>query len=316
MTSHAPAPHRHGLVPLPAIVRAMRPHQWAKNLLVFVPMLLAQHADTERLGRAGMAFLSFCACASAVYVINDLADLQADRTHPRKRHRPVASGALGRPAAVVLILVLLAAAFALAGSVDRACLTILASYVAINLAYSGFLRSQPLVDVIVLSAMYGLRLAMGAAATHTPLSPWLLAFALFFFTSLAFAKRYVELRHVEDTEPGEASCRGYARGDSALVATLGVASGYVSVLVLALYMNSDQMHALYGEGGPLWGLCPLMLYWISRVWLLARRGELHDDPVQFALTDRVSLLVGAIAVFITWLAAWQGPRLTACPISF
>jgi len=308
MTAHAPAPRHRDLVLLPAVVRAMRPHQWAKNLLVFLPMLLAQHSDPKRVGHAALAFASFCACASAVYVMNDLADRPADRKHPRKRHRPVASGALSPPAAVVTILILLGAAFALAWSVDRACLTILAIYVAINVAYSGFLRSQPLVDVIVLSAMYGLRLAMGAAATHTPLSPWLLAFALFFFTSLAFAKRYVELRHVEDTEPDEASCRGYARGDSAMVATLGVASGYVSVLVLALYMNSDQMHALYGEGGPLWALCPLMLYWLSRVWLLARRGELHDDPVQFALTDRVSLLVGAIAVLVTSLAAWQGPR--------
>lgn len=308
MTPHEPSLGRRGFLPLPAVVRAMRPHQWAKNLLVFLPMLLAQHADAERAGHAFLAFASFCACASAVYIMNDLADLAADRKHPRKRYRPVASGALSRPASIVTILVLLVAAFALAWSVDRACLTILAIYVAINVAYSGFLRSQPLVDVIVLSAMYGLRLAMGAAATHTPLSPWLLAFALFFFTSLAFAKRYVELRHVEDTEPGEASCRGYARGDSAMVASLGVASGYVSVLVLALYMNSDQMHALYGEGGPLWGLCPLMLYWLSRVWLLARRGELHDDPVQFAFTDRVSLLVGVAAVLVTGLAAWQGPR--------
>ena len=184
---------------------------------------------------------------------------------------------------------------------------ILAAYVAVNIAYSGFLRAQPLLDVIVLSAMYGLRLAMGAAATHTPLSPWLLAFALFFFTSLAFAKRYVELRHVEQAEPGQGACRGYASGDSAMVAMLGVASGYVAVLVLALYMNSAQMHSLYGEGGPLWGLCPLMMYWVSRVWLLARRGELHDDPVQFALTDRASLLVGLIAAVITGLAAWQGP---------
>ena len=271
-------------------------------------MLLAQHADAARFGHAALAFAGFCACASAVYVMNDLADVPADRKHPRKRYRPVASGALSRPAAIVAILVLLVAAFALAWSVDRACLTILAVYVATNVAYSGFLRSQPLVDVIVLSAMYGLRLAMGAAATHTPLSPWLLAFALFFFTSLAFAKRYVELRHVEDTEPSEATCRGYARGDSAMVATLGVASGYVSVLVLALYMNSDQMHALYGEGGPLWGLCPLMLYWLSRVWLLARRGELDDDPVLFAVTDRVSLRVGVAAVLVTGLAAWQGPR--------
>jgi 4-hydroxybenzoate polyprenyltransferase len=307
MAPHDTSPSDHGVPLLPALVRAMRPHQWAKNLLVFLPMLLAQHADSDRATRAALAFASFCACASAVYVMNDLADVEADRKHPRKRFRPVATGAVSRSSAVAMILALLLAAFTLAWSAAPACVAILAAYVAVNIAYSGFLRAQPLLDVIVLSAMYGLRLAMGAAATHTPLSPWLLAFALFFFTSLAFAKRYVELRHVEQAESGQGACRGYASGDSAMVAMLGVASGYVAVLVLALYMNSAQMHALYGEGGPLWGLCPLMMYWVSRVWLLARRGELHDDPVQFALTDRASLLVGLIAAVITGLAAWQGP---------
>jgi len=307
MAPHDTSPSDHGVPLLPALVRAMRPHQWAKNLLVFLPMLLAQHADSDRAMRAALAFASFCACASAVYVMNDLADVEADRKHPRKRFRPVATGAVSRSSAVAMILALLLAAFTLAWSAAPACVAILAAYVAVNIAYSGFLRAQPLLDVIVLSAMYGLRLAMGAAATHTPLSPWLLAFALFFFTSLAFAKRYVELRHVEQAESGQGDCRGYASGDSAMVAMLGVASGYVAVLVLALYMNSAQMHALYGEGGLLWGLCPLMMYWISRVWLLARRGELHDDPVQFALTDRASLLVGLIATVIMGLAAWQVP---------
>lgn len=306
MAPHDNPPSGRGLALLSALVRAMRPYQWAKNLLVFLPMLLAQHADADRAVHAALAFASFCACASAVYVMNDLVDAEADRKHPRKRLRPVAAGEISRSSAVVAILALLLVAVALAWTAAPACVAILATYVAVNIAYSGLLRAQPLLDVIVLSAMYGLRLAMGAAATHTPLSPWLLAFALFFFTSLAFAKRYVELRHVEQVETGHAACRGYASGDSAMVAMLGVASGYVAVLVLALYMNSAQMHALYGEGGPLWGLCPLMMYWISRVWLLARRGELHDDPVQFALTDRASLLVGVIAAAIIGLAAWQG----------
>lgn len=305
MAPHDTSPSAPRAALLHAVLRAMRPHQWAKNLLVFLPMLLAQHADTARATHAALAFASFCACASAVYVMNDLTDLEADRKHPRKRLRPIASGAISRSSAIATILLLLLAAFVLAWNTTPACVAILAAYVAINIAYSGMLRAQPLLDVIVLSAMYGLRLAMGAAATHTPLSPWLLAFALFFFTSLAFAKRYVELRHVEQAEPGAAACRGYASGDSAMVATLGVASGYVAVLVLALYMNSAQMHALYGEGGPLWGLCPLMMYWISRVWLLARRGELHDDPVVFALTDRASLLVGLIAAVVVGLATWQ-----------
>lgn len=291
------------------LLTAMRPRQWAKNLLVFVPMVLAQHASGDRAWAALLAFVSFSCCASAIYLLNDIADAAADRAHPRKRHRPIAAGELSRGTATAAAIALLAGAFGVAAAAGSACLPLLAAYVGLNAAYTGLLRSLPLVDVIVLSAMYGLRLAMGAAATTTPLSPWFLAFSLFFFTSLAFAKRYVELRRLETAAAGggEASGRGYQPGDSDLVATFGVASGYVAVLVLALYMNSAQMHAIYGEGGPLWGLCPLMLYWISRVWLLARRGELHDDPVQFAITDRVSLGVGALAAVLVAAAMWQAP---------
>ena len=291
-----------------ALLRAMRPHQWAKNLLVFVPMVLAQHASAERVRQGFFAFASFSACASAIYLLNDIADAAADRAHPRKKHRPIAAGDLSRTAATTAAIVLLTLAFALAAFTAPDCMPILGVYVAINVAYTGLLRSQPLVDVIVLSAMYGLRLAMGAAATATPLSPWFLAFSLFFFTSLAFVKRYVELRRVEAAGGGEAAGRGYAPGDSNLIATFGVASGYVAVLVLALYMNSAQMHTLYGEGGPLWGLCPLMLYWISRVWLLARRGEFDEDPVEFALTDRISLAVGAAAIVLVAAATCQAPH--------
>jgi 4-hydroxybenzoate polyprenyltransferase len=143
--------------------------------------------------------------------------------------------------------------------------------------------------------MYGLRLETGAVATNTPLSPWLLAFALFFFTSLAFAKRYVELRQLEAAGAAETSGRGYRVADASLIESLGPASGYVAVLVLALYMNSDQMHAIYGDGRLLWLLCPLVLYWITRVWLLAKRGELDDDPVVFALRDKTSLVVALLA---------------------
>ena len=285
----------------------MRPHQWAKNVLVFVPMALGQNVDAGRAWCGVMAFGSFCACASAVYIMNDLADASSDRHHPRKRQRPIAKGDLSRQAAIVTIAALLTTAFALASNAAPDCITLLVAYIALNIAYTGLLRAQPLVDVISLSAMYGLRLAMGAAATTTPLSHWFLAFAMFFFTSLAFVKRYVELRHVEAVGATDRGCRGYVGGDADIIAMLGVASGYVSVLVLALYMNSEQMHLLYGEGWALWGLCPLMLYWISRVWLLARRGEFDDDPVQFALTDGVSLVVGVTAILLVAVAAWQGP---------
>jgi 4-hydroxybenzoate polyprenyltransferase len=288
-----------------AILTAMRPQQWAKNLLVFVPMVLAQHVDAWRVWRGVAAFMSFCACASAIYLVNDIADAASDRLHPRKRHRPIACGRLSKAAALSLVVALLVVSCALAAYTSRECVLLVAAYVALNAAYTGFLRAQPLLDVIVLSTMYGLRLAMGAAATSTPLSPWLLAFSLFMFTSLAFVKRYVELRDLEAAGASHNAGRGYAAGDSDLIATLGVASGYVAVLVLALYMNSAQMHEIYGDGGLLWMLCPLMLYWISRVWLLARRGAIDDDPVAFALGDRTSLAVGALAVLVVAAATWQ-----------
>jgi 4-hydroxybenzoate polyprenyltransferase len=282
---------------MPAIL-AMRPHQWAKNLLVFVPMVLAQKYGIDTITKASLAFIGFCACASAVYLFNDMIDVESDRLHPRKRHRPLANGTLGRASCVSLVALLSLIAFALASQANPRCGALLAGYFAANVLYTIWLKSQPLLDVIILSGLYGLRLETGAIATDTPLSPWLLAFALFFFTSLAFAKRYVELRQGEAAGATEAAGRGYLVTDADLIESFGPASGYVAVLVLALYMNSDQMHAIYGDGRLLWLLCPLVLYWITRVWLLSKRGELDDDPVVFALRDKVSLVVALLAATI------------------
>lgn len=284
--------------PWMAAILAMRPHQWAKNLLVFVPIVLAQKYDINSITKAFLAFVGFCACASAVYLLNDMLDVASDRLHPRKRHRPFANGTLGIPAGIGLVVLLSLIALAVASRANPRCAALLAGYFAANALYSTWLKSQPLLDVIMLSGMYGLRLETGAVATDTPLSPWLLAFSLFFFTSLAFAKRYVELRQLEAAGATNASGRGYRVADAGLIESLGPASGYVAVLVLALYMNSDQMHAIYGEGRLLWLLCPLVLYWITRVWLLAKRGELDDDPVVFALRDKASIVVALLAATI------------------
>ena len=296
--------------PWTAAIRAMRPHQWAKNLLVFVPMVLAQKYDIDTITQASLAFLGFCACASAVYLLNDMLDVESDRLHPRKRDRPFANGTLHMPFGIALVALLTLTALAVASLANPRCGALLAGYFAANVLYSTWLKSQPLLDVIMLSGMYGLRLETGAVATKTPLSPWLLAFALFFFTSLAFAKRYVELRQLEAAGAAETSGRGYRVVDASLIESLGPASGYVAVLVLALYMNSDQMHAIYGDGRLLWLLCPLVLYWITRVWLLAKRGELDDDPVVFALRDKASLVVALLAAALiatATLAARGGP---------
>lgn len=296
--------------PWVAVIRAVRPHQWAKNLLVFVPMVLGQRYGNDTITKAFFAFVGFCACASAVYLLNDMLDVASDRLHPRKRHRPFANGSLGMPAGIGLVILLSLISLALASRANPRCAALLAGYFAANVLYSTWLKSQPLLDVIMLSGMYGLRLETGAAATDTPLSPWLLAFSLFFFTSLAFAKRYVELQQLQAAGATNASGRGYRVIDAGLIESLGPASGYVAVLVLALYMNSDQMHAIYGAGRLLWLLCPLVLYWITRVWLLAKRGELDDDPVVFALRDKASLVVALLAATIiatATLAARGGP---------
>lgn len=289
-------------IPWMPIFQALRPHQWAKNLLVFVPLVLAQKYDLAMVARAAWAFVAFCSCASAVYVLNDMLDVASDRLHPRKRHRPFASGSLGMPLGIPLVALLLALGLAVASLTDPRCGALLAGYFATNVLYSTWLKSQPMLDVIMLSGMYGLRLEIGAVATDTALSPWLLAFALFFFPSLAFVKRYLELRQLEAAGATEASGRGYRVADASLIESLGTASGYVAVLVLALYMNSEQMHALYGNGRLLWLLCPLVLYWITRLWLLAKRGDFDDDPVVFALRDRVSLVVALLAAIVIAMA--------------
>lgn len=285
-------------------VRALRPHQWAKNLLVFAPMVLAQKVGWETILKTSGAFLAFSACASGVYLLNDILDASSDRRHPRKRLRPVASGELPGPSALMIAVCAFALGLGTAAAVSPLALMLMIGYLVANYLYSTWLKAKPLIDVIMLSGMYGLRLEMGAVSAGVPLSQWLLAFALFLFTSLAFAKRYVELRRLGKAGETKASGRGYHVDDAGLIESLGPASGYVAVLVLALYMNSDQMRVIYGEGRLLWLLCPLMMYWITRVWLFARRGALDDDPVVFALRDRMSLLLACVAAMIVAAATW------------
>lgn len=292
-----------------AMARACRPHQWAKNLLLFVPMVLAHRLDLATAGAVAVAFIAFSLCASGVYVLNDIGDVAADRQHSRKRLRPFASGRLTITSGLRLAAGLFGAGLTLAGLLlPLQFLGLLAIYLLANLAYSGRLKQVPVLDVLMLACMYALRLEAGAVAANVPLSDWFLTFSLFFFTSLAFAKRYTELCRLEAAGGSSAAGRGYEVGDVRLLETLGVAAGYISVLVLALYMNSAQMRSLYGESRILWLACPLVLYWITRLWLLANRGRLDEDPVVFALRDRTSLAVGAICGFIILLASVLATR--------
>lgn len=290
-----------GAVFLRDVVRALRPLQWAKNLLLFVPLALTPHAigDQARQLAVLLAFVCFSLCASAGYVLNDLLDLHADRQHPTKRHRPFASGALPIPLGIALIALLLALGLGLGFlSTAPSFLSVLGVYLGVSVAYSVFLKRQLLIDVIVLAGLYTLRVIAGAAAVSIALTPWLLAFSLFIFLSLAFAKRYSELALTAARQEERLPRRAYQVGDLDLVLILGSSSGYLSVLVLCLYINSDLVGQLYQSVEMLWLLCPILLYWIGRIWFLAKRGELPGDPVAFAVRDPVSYLLGLLAVAV------------------
>lgn len=282
-----------------AWLRALRLHQWLKNLLVFLPLLTAHLLfDTDSVLHTALAFVSFGLCASGVYLLNDLLDLEADRQHPRKRLRPFAAGALPLVSGLAVAPLLTIAAFALALAISPLFALVLAAYYVLTLAYSFALKRIAMLDTVVLAGLYTIRILAGTAALHIGVSFWLLAFSMFLFLSLAMIKRYTELHTLLRAGEQRSSGRGYAVEDLPLVQSLGGASGYLAVLVLALYINSTASEALYRHPALLWLLCPVLLYWISRAWLIAHRGDMHDDPVVFALTDRTSRLLLAIAVTI------------------
>lgn len=285
------------------LIRALRVHQWVKNLLLFMPLVMAHHVDNLQLVfSAVIAYSAFCLCASSVYLINDLSDLEADRTHPRKSKRPLASGELEIPAALVLVAILLGLSFSLAAVLPASFFALLCGYFVITLMYSFILKRIAVLDLTVLATLYTLRIFAGGHAIDVPVSRWLLAFSMFIFFSLACVKRFSELLSLKEKEEEKVSGRGYSTQDIQLVSVFGAVSGYLSVLVMALYVSSVEVKALYRTPDVLWLICPPLLYWISRVWLLAHRAELHDDPIVFALRDKVSYLVGAISLLIVWFA--------------
>lgn len=293
---------------LPALWQALRPHQWVKNLLVFVPLLVGHKlGDVGLLLNAFLAFITFSICASSVYLLNDLLDLQSDRQHPQKRHRPCASGELPLAVALAAVPLLLCAAMLLAWSVGWPLFGVMTAYYGLTLAYSYRLKSIVLIDVFALAILYTLRLFAGSAVTGVALSPWLLAFSIFIFLSLALAKRCSELYGVRRERQESPAGRGYHQADLEYLSSLGASSGYLSVLVLALYINSPEVKILYQAPFVLWGICLLLLYWISRFWFITHRGGMHEDPIVFALKDRASHWIGLLIAGIMLLArhfAW------------
>ena len=284
-------------------VRALRPHQWLKNALVFVPVLAAHAIDAAHLGAALLAFVAFSLVASGVYVLNDLLDLPSDRVHPRKRARPFASGALPVVHGLLLCPALVVAGALVALTAGWLLPGVLALYFLLTTAYSLYLKRQALLDVVTLAGLYTLRVLGGAAAAGLAVSEWLLAFAMFLFLALAIIKRYAELVDAIASAQGDPRGRGYRSDDLAVLAGLGAAAGYSAVLVLALYTQTDKVQALYQQPALLWGVCALLLYWVSRMLLISHRGGMHDDPLVFAVQDRVSLVVFVLAGALVLAAA-------------
>ncbi len=282
-----------------AILRALRMHQWAKNLLIFVPLLAShQIGDLSLLLLTLLAFLAFGLCASGSYILNDLLDLESDRRHPEKRRRPIAAGSLPARQGRMLVLPLVGAGRAV-GAVASAVLPgILLLYLASTIAYSIYVKHVALIDVFWLAGLYTLRIVAGAAVAVLWPSAWLLVFSMYLFLSLALLKRHTEL---VNALPGTSLAydRGYRREDSELLAALGSASGYIAVLVAGLYITSDAARLFYDRPGLLWGACVLLLYWISRMWLIAHRRMMSSDPVAFAVRDPVTWGVLALsAIFM------------------
>jgi len=290
------------------VVKMLRVHQWAKNTLIAVPMVLAhEYFNMAMFVSCVLAFVSFSAAASAIYIVNDFFDLALDRAHPTKRKRPFASGLLSMPFGIASVGILLAVSVAAACFLPIEFAGVLGAYLIITTAYSLSLKRMLLIDVLTLAGLYTMRILAGAAATSVDVSFWLLAFSIFFFLSLALVKRFVELR-ATGLQPGtRIAGRGYRAEDQDIVAQAGMASAFSSAMVLALYIDSDAVRELYPHPWMVWPLAPIVLYLTMRVWILARRDEMHEDPVVFIISDwrsQAVVAIGAVLLMGAGLASW------------
>ena len=273
-----------------SFIKTIRPHQWLKNLLVFLPLLAAHNFTGDAILRATLAFIAFCLVASSVYVLNDLLDLGPDRAHRRKRHRPLASGKMSVSQATWIAPLLLIAGLAVGSTLGFMFTSVLGAYYVITLLYSFVLKRRIVIDICALAGLYTIRIVAGGVATNIVLSVWLLAFSIFIFFSLAAVKRQAELVAVVATGEVTAHGRGYHVDDLSLVAMFATASGYLSVLVLALYVNTPSVLSLYSSPTVLLGICLVLLYWVTRMVMVTHRGRMTDDPIVFAAKDRISQL--------------------------
>ncbi|MCV3240934.1 UbiA family prenyltransferase [Mesorhizobium sp. ZC-5] len=285
------------------VFKMLRAHQWLKNGLIAIPMILShEYFNVGMLTACVLAFISFSAAASAIYIVNDFFDLALDRRHPTKRNRPFASGLLSMPFGFASAGVLLTISLVTALFLPIEFLAVLVAYLVITTAYSFSIKRMLLIDVLTLAGLYTIRIIAGAAATGVNVSFWLLAFSIFFFLSLALVKRFVELRSTPLPVGERIAGRGYRAEDQEIVAQAGMASAFSSALVLALYIDSDAVRELYPHPWLVWPLSPIVLYLTMRVWILARRDEMHDDPVVFIIRDWRSQLIAAIGAVLLVIA--------------
>lgn len=281
-------------------IKAIRAYQWVKNLLIFVPLITSHSFNSLNLIIQDLkAFVSFSMIASAGYLINDLLDLNSDRSHPTKRYRPLASGELRIVSATILLFIFLTGGFYIASGIGLLFVAILLLYFITSITYSLFIKRIALYDVFVLALLYSLRIFAGGVVIDVSLSFWLIAFSTFIFLSLAFIKRYSELIQIDNNESSlKSRGRQYSLVDLNLLQIMGIVSGFMSAIVFSLYINSSEVVKLYKNPNLLWGMSLLFLFWISRMWLITVRGNMTDDPIIFAIKDKTSyfifLLLGLI----------------------
>jgi len=286
-------------------IKALRLHQWSKNALLFLALFMSHRLlELNLFFDVVVAFISFSLSASAVYILNDLFDLEADRKHPSKKNRPFAAGHLSIANGVIAIPILLIISFALAISfLPNTFTIILIIYLLTTTSYSLYLKEQLFLDVIILGALYTLRVMAGGLAVGIEVSTWLLGFSMFFFLSLAFMKRYADLLLIKNNEQKELFGRGYSVIDLDIVQKLGISSGFISLLILALYIKGDQVMILYKLPELIWLTIPILLYWLMRMWFVAHKGKMTDDPIIFAIKDKSSYVMFLMIVIILFVAA-------------
>ena len=286
---------------LRSLLKAIRPQQWLKNLLLFSPLLLAHQFLLPLLLKTFIAFFSFGLAASSIYILNDLFDLSADQHHPRKQRRPFAVGNLSIPTGLLILPVLIFLSFLLAYFLPPYFMGILLFYYILTTLYSWRLKQLEIIDVLTLAVLYTLRIVAGGVATNILVSNWFMIFAIFLFLSLALVKRIAELREMEQAHILSRE-RAYTPADLPLLACFGATSGYLATLVFTMYLNSDRVAQLYSHPKLLWLFCPLLLYWVTRIWLLTWRGQMNDDPLAFAARDFATYVVGGIGMALILLA--------------